>query len=214
MKKKELLAIYGGTFSPPQYGHKRAAETLSAALHPDRLLIIPTFLPPHKVVSAALAPEHRLEMSRLCFADLPNAEISDMEIKRAGKSYTFDTISALSKEDREIYFLCGTDMLLSFDSWYRYRDIFSLCTLVLERRESDRTLDTAVEEKIALFRRECGARILEIPIDPITLSSTDVRNAVGAGADREALTEMVPPAVADYILAHGLYRESGNGAKA
>lgn len=207
MKEKEILGIYGGTFSPPHLGHRKAAETFLAAIDPDRLLIIPTFLPPHKKISEADSPAHRLEMSRLCFSDLPRTEVSDIEILRKGKSYTYDTLTALSAENREICFLCGTDMLLTFDGWYRFRDIFPLCTLVLERRECDPSLDRMIEEKIAYFRSEFGAKIKEIRIDPLILSSTDVRNAVRSHASREVICSMVPEAVADYIEAHGLYRD-------
>ena len=211
MEQKERLAIYGGTFSPPHLGHRKAAEALLSALHPDRLLIIPTFLPPHKAVSPADSPAHRLAMTRLCFSDLKNTEISDMEIRRQGKSYTFDTLTALTRDGREIFFLCGTDMLLTLDTWYRSRDIFALCTLVLARREQDPALDRAVADKIDEYRRAYGARITEIDIEPIVLSSTDVRNTVRAGASRDALQSMVSPAVADYMIANGLYKETEGG---
>ena len=203
--KKERLAIYGGTFSPPHLGHRKAAETLLAALNPDRLLVIPTFLPPHKSISTEHSPAHRFRMTELCFADLPNTEVSDLEIRRTGKSYTFDTLTELSREDREIFFLCGTDMLLSFENWHRFRDIFDLCTLVLQRREQDRALDEEVRDTVERFRTSYGAKILEIPIDPIVLSSTDVRNAVRAGASHADLCRLVPESVADYIEANQLY---------
>lgn len=210
MNKIERIGIYGGTFSPPHLGHLKAAETFLAEVNPDRLLVIPTFLPPHKAVSPADSPEHRLEMTRLCFSSLQNTEVSDIEIRRQGKSYTYDTLSALSKEDRELFFLCGTDMLLTLDKWHRFRDIFSLATAVLERRECDPVLDRRIREKIDFYRSEYGARILEIEISPLVLSSTDVRNAVASSAPRSRLLKMVPSAVADYIETHGLYREETN----
>lgn len=206
MLHPEILGIYGGTFSPPHLGHRKAAEVFLSDVKPDRLLIIPTFLPPHKAPSSADSPEHRLAMSRLCFGDLPRTEISDIEIRREGKSYTFDTVSALSKENREIYFLCGTDMLLSLDRWYRARELFSLCTFVLERRESDEATRLMIDERIAFFRSEYGARIKEIAIEPFEISSTIVRNAAKAGASRALLATMVPDAVAEYMETHKLYQ--------
>ncbi|MBR2906910.1 MAG: nicotinate (nicotinamide) nucleotide adenylyltransferase [Clostridia bacterium] len=205
MATPEILGIYGGTFSPPHLGHKLAAETFLEKIRPDRLLIIPTFLPPHKKISGADAPEHRLAMCRLCFKDLPRTEVSDMEIKRTGKSYTFDTVSALSKENREICFLCGTDMLLTLDTWYRAPELFSLCTFVLERREQDPALDRSIDERIAFYRKEYGARIVEIDIEPIEISSTNVRNAVHRHAPSEVLSSMVTEEVARYINEHRLY---------
>ena len=205
--KTEILGIYGGTFSPPHRGHRKAAETFLAAVKPDKLLVIPTFLPPHKEISPADSPAHRLAMTRLCFAGLENTEVSDMEIVREGRSYTYDTLTALTKENRELYFLCGTDMLLTFDTWYRAPDLFRLCTLVLERRECDHALDQRIRETIDRYKREYGARIVEIGIDPIPISSTDVRNAEHTGISHEVLTELVPETVADYIEQHGLYRD-------
>lgn len=204
--KHESLAIYGGTFSPPHRGHRLAAETLLAGIHPDRLLVIPTNLPPHKVISYADSPLHRLEMTRLCFSDLPNTEVSDLEIRRTGKSYTIDTLEALTKPNRDLYFLCGTDMLLTFEGWYRFKDIFRLTTLVFLRREQDPKLNEDVRAAVERYRRDYGARIIELPIDPIILSSTEVREAIRTGAPREQITEMIPEAVADYIDLHGLYR--------
>lgn len=209
MMKNESLAIYGGTFSPPHKGHLRAAEVLLDALAPDRLLVIPTNLPPHKAVSPSDSPIHRLEMARLCFSDLPNTEVSDLEIRRTGKSYTVDTLEALTAPGRDLYFLCGTDMLLTFESWYRFRDIFALTTLVFERRERDATLNDDVTNAVERYRRDYGARIIELPIDPIVLSSTEVRAAIRSGAPRERITEMIPDSVADYIDLHGLYKDHG-----
>ena len=202
MDRPEILGVYGGTFSPPHLGHRRAAEVFLDAVKPDRLLIVPTFLPPHKKISEADSPAHRLEMCRLAFGDLPRTEVSDLEIRRAGKSYTFDTLSALSREDREIFFLCGTDMLLTLDRWYRARELFSLCTFVLERRERDAATRGTIDERIALYRSEYGARITEIELNPIELSSTDVRNA-----SRARLSAMVSAPVASYIEAHHLYQK-------
>ncbi len=213
-QKTEILGIYGGTFSPPHRGHRKAAETFLEAIRPDTLLIIPTFLPPHKEVSPADSPEHRLAMTRLAFSGLPNTVVSDMEIVRRGRSYTYDTLTSLSREGRELYFLCGTDMLLTVDKWYRAEDLFRLCTFVLERREYDRSLDSEVSDRIAYFRQHYGARIVEIAIEPIPISSTDVRTAASAGASRDALAELVPDSVADYIVSNGLYRGSTEGGNA
>lgn len=204
--QKESIGIYGGTFSPPHLGHYLAARAFLEAVQPDKLLIMPTFLPPHKTISASDDPTHRLEMAKRCFASLERTEVSDLEILRRGKSYTYDTLTALSREGRTIYFLCGTDMLLTFDRWYRFEDIFSLCTLVLARREQDEALDPLVEEKLRLYREHYHANVLEIRFTPLPLSSTEVRNAIASGASREALRSMLQEDVIDYILSNGLYR--------
>ena len=204
----EKIGIYGGTFSPPHLGHRLAAECFLKEAALDRLLVIPACVPPHKASASIVSPEERLAMTTLAFEDMDKAEVSALEITRQGKSYTYDTLTALSGEDRELYFFCGTDMLLTFDRWYRFRDIFSLCTLAVGRREYDPEMGRAFDDRIAFFRREYGARIMEIPLTPIPISSTDVRNAVRDGKTKDELSEMIAPAVADYIFLHGLYRHT------
>ena len=97
------LGIYGGTFSPPHKGHVEAAEAFSREMKLDKLLIIPTFVPPHKTTADDATPEQRLEMCRLAFSHIKNAEISDMEIKRGGTSYTYLTLEELSSRDVELF---------------------------------------------------------------------------------------------------------------
>ena len=97
------IAIYGGSFNgsfnPPHIGHAEAARAASKALEPDKFLIIPTNTPPHKELEAnSPSPEQRLEFCRLAFGDIPGVEVSDMELRREGKSYTADTVDALLEQ--------------------------------------------------------------------------------------------------------------------
>ena len=107
MTEKRKIGIYGGTFNPPHIAHVRACEAFYESIKPDKLLVIPDFLPPHKEIAGGATTEERLEMTRLAFENLPAAEVSDMEIARGGRSYTAVTLSELSAEDNELYFLCG-----------------------------------------------------------------------------------------------------------
>ena len=122
--KKKRVGVYGGTFSPPHIAHVRVAKAFSDALSLDKLLIIPAFLPPHKQVDKNISANTRLEMCRLAFSDIENAEVSDIEIARGGKSYTAITLESLSSDDVELFLLCGTDMFLTLDSWYSPKKIF------------------------------------------------------------------------------------------
>ena len=117
------IVVYGGSFNPPHLGHVEAARTVSAELAPDKFLIIPTNVSPHKMLAeGSPEPRARLEMCRLAFAGIPGAEISDMEMQREGKSYTAQTVEELRRSypDDELFLVMGTDMLLSFESWYRF----------------------------------------------------------------------------------------------
>ena len=91
----ERIGIYGGTYSPPHNGHQKAAEYAIEALGLDRLLLIPTGVSPHKAMSAGATSADRLEMLRLSAANMEKAQVSDIEIRRQGSSYTVDTLRAI-----------------------------------------------------------------------------------------------------------------------
>jgi len=195
--------IYGGTFSPPHIGHISAARAFAEQMALDELLIIPALLPPHKTIDYEDHPEKRFRMCELAFGDIKCATVSDIELKREGKSYTVDTLKALAREGRELLLLCGTDMIMTLDEWRAPDEIFSLCTPVYIRRENDAELDTAIEKKIALYKAKYGVDVPNISVSPIELSSSEVREAVNDG---RGIEKLVTPAVAEYIREEGLYR--------
>ena len=198
----ERIGIYGGTFSPPHNGHVHAARAFLTAFSLDRLIVIPTFLPPHKTRTEATSPADRVAMCRLAFGDIPEAEISEMEILRQGKSYTSDTLRALSREGARLYFLCGTDMLLTLDTWHEPETVFALADIVCMAREHDAAAYARLEEKAREYEDRFGARVHLLTAEPIEISSSEVRalRAVD-GAWRETL----PLPVAEYIESRGLY---------
>ena len=200
---KIRLGIYGGTFSPPHLGHVCAASSFVRGAALDKLIIMPDFIPPHKSNFGNVLPEDRLEMCRIAFADVPCAEVSNFEILRGGKSYTYLTLQAFAKNDVELFFLCGTDMLLTLDTWKCPGIIFDLATICYVRRESDPRNDVLIREKIAEFEKRFGARIIELEHEVIEASSTDLRFDIeGGGLDLEKL----PLGVKHYVLERGLYR--------
>lgn len=170
------IAVYGGSFNPPHLGHAAAARTVAEALRPDKFLIIPDHLPPHKEMEEdSPTPEQRMELCALAFAEIPGAEISDMEIRREGKSYTAETVGRLRElyPEDELILVMGTDMLLSFESWYRFRYLLENCTLAaLSRAEED---GDAIRAHAGYMEREYGARILILPHVPLEMSSSDIR---------------------------------------
>lgn len=199
----ERLGIYGGTFSPPHSGHIHAAKAFISEMALDRLLVIPTFIPPHKSRSELTSPEDRLAMCRRAFSFSKKIEVSDMEIARGGKSYTSDTLTALKKEGRELYFLCGTDMLLSIDRWHEPRIIFELAHIVCVAREDDLAVRDTLYKKAEYLKAEYGARVHILPVDSVELSSSEVREMI---SKNEVWESRVPSNVAAYIKEKGLYR--------
>ena len=192
------IAVFGGTFNPPHLGHMAAAEACIEALSLDRLILMPTRVPPHKDLPAGSAtPEQRLEMCRIAAVQIPRCEVSDLELRREGLSYTADTVEELAAHypGDTLWLVMGTDMLLSFDRWREPERILRYARLaVAARDENDRA---HIAEKAALLRETMGARIDVVENAALPVSSTQVREDL-------ALT-MVHPAVAGYIRANGLY---------
>ncbi len=197
------IGIFGGSFSPPHLGHLAAAKHFLRACSLDRLLIVPTAIPPHKETRDLPSGEHRLALCRLAFSELPLAAVSDLEIRRMGKSYTYLTLRELSAPDTELFFLCGADMLLSLDSWKHPYELFSLAHFVSVSRSNDPHEWEKMLAKRDALSRDFGARITLLRAEPIVLSSTEIRAALAEGRD---VSHALMPSVADYIKRWKLYR--------
>lgn len=183
------LLIYGGTFNPPHLGHADALRCAAEELRADRVLVIPAGIPPHKALAeGSPSPEERLTLCSLAF---PGTEVSPMELRREGKSYTVDTLREISAAapDAELYFLVGTDMLLYMEEWHDFREVFSLCTLTALPRD---TGDMAELERYAAYLRETyGARILVLPKAPLPMDSTSLRAALPQRGGADKLSDAV-----------------------
>jgi nicotinate-nucleotide adenylyltransferase len=190
------VGIFGGTFNPPHKGHRFLVDAVMKRMNFDRMIIIPSYMPPHKDVDNN-TPEHRLAMTRLAF---PDYIVSDMELMRKGRSYTVDTLRALEKEypGARLYFLCGSDMFLSMEKWKDPASIFSMATIVTISRE--RRIYLKLLLKKLYFKVKYRAKSRIIFIKPLVLSSSDLRNG-------NADFSQVEPAVYQYIFDHKLYGE-------
>lgn len=200
------VGIFGGTFNPIHKGHTEAAYAFLRSVDLDKLLVIPTKIPPHKAITSDDDPEIRLEMTERAFSENKEyegrIEVSDIEIRSEGKSYTYYTLQKLkSMGYDEFYLYCGTDMLLSFDTWFRFEDILSMCTLAYASRLENASSEAS--EKITMLRERYGARILEIPLDPIEISSSKIREMIRQGEDA---SRYLSPTVLDFISERGLYQ--------
>lgn len=196
------IGIYGGTFSPVHNGHVAAAKAFMEQMWLDVLFVIPAGIPPHKQVDHQVSAIDRYRMCELAFGDMEGVIVSDLELRRAGKSYTVDTLRELTAPDTRLFLLMGTDMLLSLDEWREPEEIFRLSYPVYIRREKDAVLDGLIVKKIAEYQKNYGKVVRRIVADPIEVSSTDIRRALKEGRD---ISGLVPQKVADYILANKLY---------
>ena len=186
------IVIYGGSFNPPHIGHVAAAQSVYEELKPDKFLIIPTNMPPHKAMEEnSPQPLERLEMCSLAFGHIPGVEISDMESRREGKSYTAFTIEELRRDypEDEICLVMGTDMFLSFRSWYRYQYLLENCTLAVLSREAYDNYE--IEQYKVELESEHAAKVVIIPHQALPMSSTEIRERLRLGLGSELLSDEV-----------------------
>ena len=193
------IGIFGGTFNPPHNGHVSAAKAFFEKMKLDELIIIPAFMPPHKDLDTSVTCDNRFAMCRLAFKDIPNTRVSDIEISRGGRSYTYLTLQALTNTDCELYFLCGTDMILTLDSWKNPDVIFSLASICYIRREADDLTTELIEKKCREYSEIFNARVFAIDADVIEISSSEIRGNLSD------MTRYLSDDVVDYIRKEGLY---------
>ena len=196
------IGIYGGTFNPPHIGHIRAAQHAVQALGLDMLLLIPDRIAPHKVIPSGTAnPQQRLEMVRLAAKDLDKAKVLDLELKREGPSYTYQTIEELKQQypQDELILLMGTDMFLSFMTWKNPEIILSHAALGVFYR-GDRGEVAQID--LAKAQMEADGHTVYLVENPVVdISSTDLRRMLAL----HCAGPFLPDGVADYIRRHGLY---------
>lgn len=194
------LLLYGGTFDPPHMGHMNNLRAVMKAVDPDKVLVMPAGIPPHKAASATPG-ELRLAMCG-CFTALdPRVEVSRWEIDQQGRSYTVHTLQML--RDRypgtALYLALGSDMLLSFTRWHRWQTILALATLVVQSRAGGDSDDLyAAADGLKTY----GGRVLFAHAVPVPCASSQIRSGV---LDDDTLRRVLPESVREIIRQNGLY---------
>ena len=189
------IGIYGGSFNPPHLGHIRAALETRRLLRLDRVILIPDAVPPHKMLAPG-SPDAktRLELVRLAVEGCDGLEVSDIELRRDGPSYTVDTLRQLHTQypQDELFLLMGTDMFLTFDQWRGPEDIAHMAALVcMYRTEKNGTLTAELQEKAQMLRRTFGARVEFAENDALELSSTQARRLIFFGCGAQCVSQPV-----------------------
>lgn len=199
--KGQRVALFGGTFDPIHNGHIVLARELAARLQLDRVILMPTFVPPHKI-KAQMAPAiDRVEMCRLACAPYPELTVSELEVNRRGASFTVLTLEELHRQlpQAELFLFVGADMFLTLGTWHRFADIAKLATICAVPRDD---VPTAALRSYAEELAAVGARCVIEEIATPRISSTDIRERACAG---QSLDGLVPAAVAAYIEARQVY---------
>lgn len=189
------IGIFGGTFDPPHLGHLIVAQDALVALGLERVLFIPAAVPPHKIQREITPAALRLELLRAAVAGDPRFEVSDLELRRAGPSYTVDTLRELQERHpaASLYFLLGVDQFRELHGWREPEAISRLATLAVIGREGE------------LGEGSVATRFPHhmVAATRIDISATAVRARVAAG---EPIRYLVPERVAAVIEREGLYR--------
>ncbi len=215
MNHKERVAVFGGTFDPVHNAHLRAGLEAAEALNLEKVILMPVSQPPHNKNLGADV-EHRLEMLRLAVADNPLFEVSDVEARRGGPSYTKDTLTHLAGKypNARIFFLIGADAFFFLHTWNRPVKLFELADfVVLARPKSPQSelLDYMRNRLHPDFRQAedgwvrlpSGHGARRVPTTLLSISSTDIRERAAQGL---SLRYLVQPPVEDYINRMGLYK--------
>ena len=197
-------AVFGGSFNPIHYGHLLLADEVLEALGLDRILFVPAAVPPHKSPAYLAPAEDRFAMVRLATAGHPRFEVSDLELRRAGPSYTVDTLEALGIPPADLFLIVGSETFLDFLTWRAPRRIAELARLVIVPRVGSAfDPDGAAAQKVV---REIGQEPLIVRAASLPISASDLRRRVREG---RSVAYRLPDAVIAHIRARGLYRHEG-----
>jgi nicotinate-nucleotide adenylyltransferase len=209
-----VVGVFGGTFDPFHGAHLRMARAFVKEVGLTELKLIPAGQPYHRDNDSTASAADRLEMVRLGVANDAEMHADDREIRRAGRSYTIDTLEEVRAEigpDAPLWFLVGSDSLARLHTWKRWSELFDLAHLAVAMRpgfDAERLpqeVQTAWHDRLALqatTTRPSGT-ILRLALEPLDLSASNIRDLLTRDDD---VSRLVPPAIAAYILKHGLYR--------
>ena len=197
---RNKIGIFGGTFDPIHKGHLKALKNFIIRINPDKTLVIPAGIPPHKK-EATTSAEDRVNMIRTAIRDLNNTEICLYETLKEGKCYSYDTLTYLHETypNTDFVMFVGSDMLMSFDRWYKAEELAKLTDLAVFSRNGDDMDELTAKAKE--LKQTIGVNATVYPDIPTEISSTEIRNAILNGDP----TELINPETMAYISSKGLY---------
>lgn len=202
MKSKTKIGIFGGTFDPIHNGHLYIAENARLKHKLSKVIFMPSAIPPHKQTKHISEASHRLEMCNLATQENEYFEVSDLEIKRKGLSYTVETLKQLKDlygENFQIYFICGADMLADMPNWYKASDLLANNNFIAVARPSY-SLKEIVKNSTLLQKNIANLSLINLM--PIKISSTGIRNNI---KDGKSIKYLLPNKVEIYIEKNNLY---------
>ncbi len=208
---RKRIGVLGGTFNPIHMGHLNMAEEVCRHHRLSKIIFIPAYIPPHKYVKNLTEAHHRYEMIKAAIHQknrLGVFEVSDLEIKREGKSYTIDTVEEILHhygEESEIFLIMGADSLNELELWKNIRRLSQLCHFVIVNRPGAKAVASTRLVEIIGSNSISDMEKLRIEISPVDISSTNIRKRL---SDGDEVKNLVPECVETYIKEHGLYLPS------
>ncbi len=199
------IGISGGTFNPIHYGHLIVAELVRDEFGLEKVLFVPSGMPPHKNLSDVAEAEHRFNMVHQAVKNNPGFYESRIEVERGGYTYTIDTVKSLREiygEDAKLYYIIGADVLNDLVTWRNYQEVFKVCEFIAVLRPGNDI--EGFNRQMEYLRDTFGAIIHFIDTPLIEISSTEIRNRIRQG---KTIKYLVPEAVEDYIKENSLYLE-------
>lgn len=189
---RKKIGILGGNFNPVHFGHLMIADQAVQRLQLEKVYLMPEYLPPHINEKRTIEADHRLAMLKLAIADNPRLAIEPLEISREGRSYTYDSLSILTKKHPEVdyTFIIGSDMVDYLSTWYQVDKLLELVTFAAVRRTSK------------MSESQYPVEWLDLPI--LDISSTEIRKMIAEGIEPEYL---IPKTVLNYIKENDLYKK-------
>lgn len=198
------IALFGGSFNPVHNGHVNLVKETAEKNGIDRVYVIPTFISPFKKGSAGFVADgkDRLEMCRLAFSKLPYVTVSGWELSQSEVSYSVNTVKHFHGEfpEDELFFIMGSDMLLSFDKWHKWQDILKMCTVIAASREDGGSDIERLREKAAQLSR--FGKVIVTEITAFELSSSEIREKIIKNCD---LSCYMDKNVVEYIEENRIY---------
>lgn len=222
MRKKHRVGLLGGTFNPIHIGHLRAAEEVREILALERVYFIPAAMPPLKDLTKIASPDNRIKMVELAIQGNPFFELSDVELKREGTSYTVDTLGYFASKfpEFELYFILGTDLFPEMDTWKEYKRLFELSNFAVITRpgfskDLSSTFPLALKDdfqyhknegSMTFYMHKSSKLLVLVQIEGIQVSATRIRNLLNKN---RSIKYLVPLEVEEYILENKLYTDRG-----
>ncbi len=187
------IGILGGTFNPIHIGHLILAEEALSKLKLDKVVFVPTYIPPHKNVDTDVRPDDRFKMASLAVEDNKSFEVSTFELDSKKKSYSIDTLKSFRDtygQEAQLFFITGSDLLKDLFSWKNVNEIFKMSKFIVANRPGYPVKDVPEE-------------VETVVITPIEVSSEDIRKRLKEG---RSIRYLVPEKVREYIAEKGLYK--------